>query len=76
MLDEFPRRAFLLAAEVKRMLGVTNHKDWVAFLEDNPDFPKIVQLGRKSKGKPRLRYPKHKVYLWIEENCRPGESAD
>jgi hypothetical protein len=71
MLDEFPRMAYLTGPEVRRLLRIENHKEWSAFLTDNPTFPRQVPVGKTRGGKPRLRYPKHKIYAWMELNLNP-----
>ena len=66
MRDEFPGRAFLLPAQVQKLLGIRNHKEWTAFLAEQPLFPAMVQVGKTPKGKPRMRYPKSKVLAFID----------
>lgn len=66
MRDEHPGKAFLTAAEVRRMLRLSNRESFEAWLSDNPTFPKLVAVGKTAKGKPRLFYPKSKVLSFLE----------
>ncbi len=66
MRDEFPGRAFLTPAEVKQLVGILNHKEWLQFLLQYPTFPAQVPLGQTAGKKPRLRYSKAKVYAFLE----------
>ena len=66
MRDEFPGQAFLTVAQARNLLAYKDHKSWAAFLEANPDFPRMVAVGKTTNGKPRMLYPKSLVYAWIE----------
>jgi predicted DNA-binding transcriptional regulator AlpA len=71
LIDEYPGKGFLSNPEVMKLLAYKDRKEWVAFLRANPTFPKRVSVGKTRAGKPRLMYPKHAVYSWIESNCTP-----
>ena len=66
MRDEYPKKAFLTPAQVRTLVGIENHKEWLAFLEQHPAFPPLVTVGKTARGQPRQRYSKAKVYAFLE----------
>ncbi len=66
MRDEYPKRAFLTASQVRTLIGIENHKEWLAFLAEHPTFPTLVAVGKTAKGTPRLRYSKARIYAFLE----------
>jgi hypothetical protein len=72
MLDEYPGQAFLTPAQVQRLLAYRDRKGFVEFIAANPDFPKLRAIGKTKGGKPRMMYPKYRVYLWVEEQQNPS----
>ncbi len=66
MRDEFPGVAFLTPAQVRKLLGFTNPREFDAFVAEHRDFPGLVVWGKTARGKARLRYPKGKVLAFCE----------
>ncbi len=66
MRDEYPGRAFLTVTQVRTLVGVENHKEWLAFLEQHPTFPPLIAVGKTAGGKARTRYSKARVYGFLE----------
>lgn len=64
--DPFPRQEFLTAREVRKLFGLSRHDELQALMADHPHFPKMVQVGKTAKGKPRYKFPKGKIFAFID----------
>ncbi len=66
MRDEHPGMGFLTPAEVRKLIRRPKPADFARFVTEHPTFPNAVEVGKTAKGKPRMLYPKARVYAFLE----------
>jgi hypothetical protein len=64
--DPWPGKALLKEAEVRRFFGFRDAREFKDFYEGEPEFPRLVQIGRTPSGEPRLRFRKHEILSYYD----------
>jgi hypothetical protein len=71
--DPYPTKITLEPAEVRTLVGLTDSDEFNRFVASEPLFPRPFKMGSTASGKPRWRYYKADVFLFLELKRLGGE---
>jgi hypothetical protein len=73
--DPYPAKITLEPAEVRTLVGLTDTGEFERYVASEPLFPRPFKMGTTASGKPRWRYYKADIFLFLELKRLSGEPA-